>query len=159
MGMKMDKNMENENLIRIKQDAIVIQENDLKDAIQSIENENTKSSFTLGFAGILMGLIFGNIDDLLFWQKIIFSLLTIISIGVAFYNISSKKLATHTKVDEIFVNSSPNNWGKYLNYKHLRLKDSYSEAKTLLYRKTTLTKISYFFLILDLLFLLIIKLI
>ncbi|MBN2094335.1 MAG: hypothetical protein JW740_03150 [Candidatus Zambryskibacteria bacterium] len=157
--MKMDKNMENENLVKIKQDAIAIQESDLKDAIQSIENENTKSSFALGFAGVLMGLIFGNIDDLLFWQKIIFSLLTIISIGFAFYNILSKKLATHTKVDEIFVNNSPNNWEKYLNYKHLRLRDCYSEAKTLLYRKTTLTKIAYFFLILDLLFLLIINLI
>jgi len=155
----MDKNMKNEDLIKIKQDAIVIQENELKDTIQSIENENTKSSFALGLAGILIGFIFGNIDDLLFWQKIIFSLFVIIPIGFAFYNISSKKLATHTKVDEIFVNNSPNNWGKYLNYKHLRLIDCYSEAKTLLYRKTTLTKISYFFLILDLLFLLIINLI
>ncbi len=50
--------MDNEELIKIKEGAIKIQEHDLEDTVKSIENENTKSSFILGFAGVVFSVVF-----------------------------------------------------------------------------------------------------
>ncbi len=55
--------MTNSNdLIKIKEDVVKIQEADIADTIKSIESENLKSLFVLGFAAVLFGIVFGKID-------------------------------------------------------------------------------------------------
>ena len=147
----------NNELIKIKEDAIKIQEQDVQDTVESIENENSKSSFVLGFAGILFGFVFNQIDKLLWWQAIGFVSLLLCSIGFALWNITAKKVDIHTNVDEIFVNNEPREWVKYLKNKHERLCDIYKGAKILLYQKVIFTKLSFVLLILSSLFLVLIK--
>ncbi len=150
--------MDNQDLIKIKEDAIKIQINDLQDTIKSIENENIKSSFILGFAGILFSLVFDKVDILSLWQAIVYIILLLGSIGIAFWNITAKKVNIHINVDEIFVNNEPKNWERYLERKHLLLRQTYQNAKNLLYQKANYTRLSFVLLILSAFFLTIIQL-
>jgi len=133
--------MEND-LIKIKEDAVKIQEADLLDTLKSIEVENTKSSFALIFTSALIALL-KNFDKLSPWVNIIFLVLAIGSIVVALYNISAKKVSVHANVDEIFVKNTPTQWEEHLQNKHLFLRNSYQEAKNLLYKKANLTRASF----------------
>lgn len=133
--------MEND-LIRIKEDAIKIQEADLLDTMKSIEAENTKSSFSLIFASALIAFL-KDFDRLSPWISIIFLVLAVGSIIVALYNISAKKVSVHANVNEIFVKNVPTQWEEHLQNKHLFLGNSYQEAKNLLYKKANLTKASF----------------
>lgn len=139
--------MEND-LIKIKEDAVKIQEADLLDTIKSIESENTKSSFVLIFASALIALL-KDFDKLPLWANIIFLVLTIGSIAIALYNISAKKVSVHANVDEIFVKNTPTQWEEHLNNKHLFLRNSYQEAKNLLYKKACLTRTSFILVVLS----------
>ncbi|GEM_PF-2580277 len=133
--------MEND-LIKVKEDAIKIQETDLLDTIRSIEAENTKSSFALIFTSALIALL-KDFDKLPLWVNIIFLVLAISSIVVALYNISAKKVSVHANVDEIFVKNIPTQWEEHLQNKHLSLRDRYQKAKNLLYEKANLTRVSF----------------
>ncbi len=133
--------MEND-LLKIKEDAIKIQESDLLDTIKSIEAENTKSSFVLIFASAIMALL-KDFDKLPLWINIFFLVLAIGSIIFALYNISAKKVSIHANVDEIFVKNIPTQWEEHLQNKHLFLRNNYQEAKSLLYTKANLTRISF----------------
>lgn len=148
--------MGNDNdLIKIKEDAIKIQEADIADTIKSIENENTKSSFVLGFAAVLFGIVFDKIDKI---QKCValISVMTLLSaVGLALWNISAKKIKIHTNVDEIFVKNKPDAWEEHLNNRHLRLREIYNEAHKLLYQKALLTRLAFILLILSAVLLLI----
>ena len=133
--------MEND-LIKIKEDAVKIQEADILDTLKSIEAENTKSSFALIFTSALIALL-KDFDKLPLWVNIIFLVLAIGSIIVALYNISAKKISVHANVDEIFVKNIPTQWEEHLQNKHLFLRNSYQEAKNLLYKKANLTRASF----------------
>jgi len=133
--------MEND-LLKIKEDAIKIQEADLIDTIKSVEAENTKSSLALIFASALIALL-KDFDKLPLWINILFLVLAIGSIIFALYNISAKKVSVHANVDEIFVKNIPTQWEEHLQNKHLFLRNSYQEAKSLLYTKANLTRISF----------------
>ena len=133
--------MEND-LIKIKEDAVKIQEADILDTLKSIEAENTKSSFALIFTSALIALL-KDFDKLPLWVNIIFLVLAIGSIVVALYNISAKKVSAHANVDEIFVKNTPTQWEEHLQNKHLFLRNSYHEAKNLLYKKANLTRASF----------------
>jgi uncharacterized membrane protein YqaE (UPF0057 family) len=133
--------MEND-LLKIKEDAIKIQEADLIDTIKSVEAENTKSSLALIFASALIALL-KDFDKLPLWINILFLVLAIGSIIFALYNISAKKVSVHANVDEIFVKNTPTQWEEHLQNKHLFLRNSYQEAKSLLYTKANLTRISF----------------
>jgi len=63
--------MEND-LIKIKEDAIKIQEANLLDSIKSIESGNIKSSFVLIFASTLIAMV-KDFDRLPQWTDIVFS--------------------------------------------------------------------------------------
>ena len=139
------------DLVKIKEDAIKIQEADITDTIKSIENENTKSSFVLGFAAVLFGIVFDKIDKIQKEVAIAFLLLLLVSVGLALWNISAKKIKTHTNVDEIFVKNKPDDWKEHLNNRHLRLREIYSEANKLLYQKASLTRWAFILLILSVL--------
>lgn len=104
----------NDNLIKIKEDAIKIQEADIADTIRSIENENTKSSFVLGFAAVLFGIVFDKMDKIQQEIMLVFLLLVVLSVIFALWNISAKKIKIHTNVDEIFVKNKPDNWKNIL---------------------------------------------
>ncbi|MFA5169207.1 MAG: hypothetical protein WC420_00470 [Candidatus Paceibacterota bacterium] len=131
-----------DDLTKIKEDAIKIQEADLLDTIKSIESENTKSSFVLIFASALMALL-KDFDKLPAWVNVLFFILIVGSIAAAFYNISAKKVSVHANVDEIFVKNIPTQWEEHLQNKHLFLRNSYHEAKNLLYKKANLTRVSF----------------
>jgi len=133
--------MEND-LIKIKEDAVKIQEADLLDTLKSIEAENTKSSFALIFASSLIALL-KDFDKLPLWVNIIFLVLAIGAIVVSLYNISAKKVSVHANVDEIFVKNTPIQWEAHLQNKHLSLRDRYDKAKNLLYQKANLTRTSF----------------
>jgi len=133
--------MEND-LIKIKADAVKIQEADLLDTLKSIEAENTKSSYSLFFASALIALL-KDFDKLPLWVNIIFLVLAIGAIVVSLYNISAKKVSVHANVDEIFVKNTPTQWEEHLQNKHLILRNSYQEAKNLLYKKANLTRASF----------------
>jgi len=135
------------DLIKIKEDAIKIQEADITDTIKSIENENTKSSFVLGFAAVLFGILFDKMDKIHRGAAIASLLLLLISVALVIRNIFAKKIKIHTNVDEIFENYKPNDWEEHLNNRHLRLREIYIEAKTLLYQKATLNRWAYLLLI------------
>jgi hypothetical protein len=139
--------MEND-LIKIKEDAVKIQEKDLIDTVKSIEIENTKSSFVLIFSSALIALIKDS-KTLPLSVNIIFLILAIGSIAVSFYNITAKKIVIHANVDEIFVKNIPTQWLEHLNNKHLFLKACYQEAKNLLYRKANLTRVSFILVVLS----------
>lgn len=130
------------DLIKIKDDAVKIQKADLLDTLKSIEAENTKSSFVLIFASALVAL-FKDFDNSPSWVNIIFLVLVVGSIIVALYNISAKKISVHANVDEIFVKNIPIQWEEHLQNKHLFLRDSYQEAKNLLYKKANFTRASF----------------
>lgn len=134
--------MEND-LLKIKEDAIKIQETDLLDTIKSVEAENTKSSLVLIFASALIALL-KDFDKLPLWVNVFFLVLAIGSIIFALYNMSAKKISIHANVDEIFVKNVPTQWEEHLQNKHLFLRNSYQEAKNLLYTKSNLTRISFF---------------
>lgn len=129
-------------MIKIKEDAVKIQEADLLDTIRSIEAENTKSSFVLVFASALIALV-KDFDKIPKEISFIFLLLSVGSIILALYNISAKKISVHANVDEIFVKNTPTQWEEHINNKHLFLRNSYQEAKKLLYKKANLTRISF----------------
>ncbi|MCR4423046.1 MAG: hypothetical protein WHU95_01625 [candidate division WOR-3 bacterium] len=144
--------MANDNdLIKIKEDAIKIQEADIADTIKSIESENTKSSFVLGFAAVLFGIVFDKIGKIPNEVALTFLLLLLLSVSLAFWNISAKKIKIHTNVDEVFVKNKPDDWKEYLNCRHLRLREIYSEANKLLYQKASLTRLAFILLILSVL--------
>lgn len=132
----------------IKEDAIRTQEAGLLDTIKSIELENNKSSFALIFASALLAIP-KDFEEAPLCIVVLFLVLTIGSIIIAFYNISAKKVSVHANVDEIFVKNTPKEWGIYLNNKHLFLRNAYQEAKNLLYKKVLLTKASFVFIVLS----------
>lgn len=144
----------NNDLIKIKEDAIKIQEADITDTIKSIENENTKSSFVLGFAAVLFGIVFDKIDQIQKEVALVFLLLLSLSVVLALWNISAKKIKIHTNVDEIFVKNKPEDWKEHLNNRHLRLREIYSAANKLLSQKASLTRWAFILLILSVLLLL-----
>lgn len=132
------------DLLKIKEDAVKIQESDLMDMVKSIGDESQKSYFVIVFAGILMALIrdFGKVPKEFVCA---FIFLVLVAVGIAFYNISSKKVAIHADVSEIFIRNSPINWADHIINKHIFLNQSYQDARNLLDEKDFLTKISFFF--------------
>jgi len=156
--MKKNKFMdENNDLIKIKEDAIKIQEADVLDTVRSIEGENTKSSFVLGFAAVLFGIALNIMDKIPREVSFTFLILLFGSVVAAFWNIAAKKVRIHTNVDELFVHNRPMQWEEHLNNKHLRLRGSYNEAKELLCKKANLTRWAFGLLILSALLLVITK--
>lgn len=159
--MKNYKESMKNDLSRIKEDAVKIQEIDLLDTIKSIEAENTKSSLVLVFISAFMVLSL-NFDKSSFWVIVLYVLANILAFGsviLAFCNISAKKINIHANVDEIFIKNTPKQWEEHLQNKHLFLRTSYQAAKNLLYKKSKLTKASFVFAILSTILISIIKII
>ena len=145
------------DLIKIKEDAIRIQEKDLEDTVRSIADETHKSSLIIGFIGAVFILSFGYLDDIPLPYIAAFILLLLLAACFALWNMAPKKTIIHTNVDEVFVKGKPDKREEYLGYRHLSLRASYGNAKTLLYRKASCTKWALIFLILSSFFLVLIK--
>jgi hypothetical protein len=78
---------------------------------------------------VLFGIAFNQLDKLPLLPAIIFVLLLSSAVVISLFNISAKKVKIHINVDEVFVNNIPNDWETYLNYKHLRYREIYENAK------------------------------
>jgi hypothetical protein len=134
---------ENENL-KIREDAIKIKEDDLQDTIQSIDNENTKTSFSLAFESLLIIQSFDFLTKKPLWLAISYSIFILFSIIIAFYNLFAKKVSTHTNVEDVFIRkNNNNNWDDYIDRKYMRISDAYKSAKELLNSKANLTRCTF----------------
>ena len=151
------KSAEND-LVKIKEDAVKIQESDLADTVKSIDSESQKSYFALVFAGVLMALV-RDFDNVPKGFACAFIFILFVAAGIAFYNISSKKVAIHADVSEIFIRNSPTQWIDHIINKHVFLNGAYRNASNLLDKKSLLTKWSFLLLIAAMFFAIILKLI
>ena len=149
-----------EALTKIKEDAVKMQEADIADTVKAIESEHLKSSLVIGFAATILGVTLDKLESIPLTGLTIFILLVLASIGTALYNLSAKKIKLHSNVDKFFDDSNPaqtKEWEVYLKFKHDHLKENYKDAKDLLYDKAKLTRYSFIFLILSILFLIVFK--
>lgn len=144
----------NEDSLRIREDALYIQEKDLEDALKTIEQENYKTSVALGFIGVILVQSLQFASDGPLWWSVIYLGLLMLAAATGFYNLLSKKIAVHTNVDEIFVRKEAfRSWSDYLDLKHLRLAEAYRDAKKLVGHKASLTKITFALVVFSLLIL------
>jgi len=93
---------EDQNL-RIREDAIRIQEKDLEDIIKSYELENSKTSVGLAFAGLLLIQSTQFVFERPPWYSVLFLALLVLAVFVGFRNLFAKKVPLHTNVDEVFI--------------------------------------------------------
>ena len=147
----------NEKVLKIKNECISIQKNDLSDQVKNIENENNKSWLIIWFVWALIAIIWWDIEKIDYINKIILFVLFCIPMIVSLYNLSSKKVKSHINIYSYFVNRT-NQYESFINDIHMRLKENYDDSTRLLLKKAWLTKIAYFFTILLLMFILKIKL-
>lgn len=149
--------MTDENL-KIREDAIKIQERDIEDSTKGLELENTKVSVVLGFEGLLLVEALSLLGGKPALIKILFVLPLFASMVVGFYNLFAKKIKSHTNVEEIFVRkNSYQSWSDYIDVKHLRLNGVYEETRGLLRQKSHLTNWSFVLLLLAVVVLIVIS--
>ncbi len=137
----MNKIPENE-LIKVKEDAIRIQEADLLDTFGCIEAEHRKSSYVLFFASGLV-IFIANSDSFCHVIQIVCLSFGLISVLFALYNMMAKTANVHARVDRIFVNNALTKWEEHLDNKHLSLRERYQNAQELLKTKVFWTKASF----------------
>jgi len=131
----------------VKEDALKILERDISDSIRSIEGEHLKSSLVIGFSGLVLGVlnaVKGGYSQTTSNIKLALIFL-LVSIGVTIWNLSAKPLAIHTDISPIFGSSPVKLWGQYLNAKHTRYQDIYSEAERIRKGKAMLNRTAYLF--------------
>lgn len=130
--------------VKIREDALRIQERDLEDALKTVEQENNKTSIAMGFLGLIL------VQSLQFvptqprwWAALYLALLTFAAV-TGFYNLFAKKVGVHTNVAEVFTRKEAFNfWSDYLDLKYLRIADAYKEAARLVDGKALLNKITF----------------
>lgn len=126
--------------IRIKEDCVRMQENDVASQLKNVEAENVKATVVIGIVGAMASLIpASQMDDLL---KAILVVAFLLPLGISLYNITSKEVYSHMGVDDAFVNPSHNYEG-YLNACHMALNRNYTSISKLLTIKRILTGMSY----------------
>ena len=136
-------NEENDN-IKIREDALKIKEKDIEDTLKSIHSENTKTSFALAFESLLVVQSFEFLTQNSLWITIPYRVIISISLLIAFYNLFAKKVYIHTNIDDIFSKKDEyNNWSKYLDDKYERFKQINTEAKRLLDKKASYTRCTF----------------
>ena len=147
----MKSNFKEDDNLKIREDAIKIKENDLKDTIQSIDSENTKTSLALAFESLLIIQSFDFLSKKPLLLSISFVIFILASIIVALYNLFAKKVPLHTNVEDIFIRKeSNNNWSDYIDRKYERISDAYKKGKELLNSKANLTGYSFLLLLIAL---------
>lgn len=148
--------MEN-NILKIKEECLKIQEKDISDQVKNIDNENNKSWIIIWFVWTIITFWLQDFNNKGFCLLIIFFTLSIIPILLALMNIWSKSVWYHLNINTFFINES-NDYKKYLNDMHLAYQNTYKNVSDLLVKKALLTKLSYIFTIILLIFILFIKL-
>ncbi len=146
------KNCPKNDLIKIKEDAIKIQEADLADTLNCTEAENRKCSYVILFVPALLIALSNNLGGFYIlhpWRSYsVFAGLVfgVVSVGVALYSMWPKKVGVHTNTDDVF-NMQSMAWEKYLSDLHLSLKERYQNAQNMLHSKTKCTKVSFCFVV------------
>lgn len=133
--------------LKIREDALKIKEKDLDDTLKSIDSENTKTSFALAFESLLVIQSFEFLVKKPLWMTIPYAAIIFFAIVLALYNLFAKKVVIHTNVDDVFIRKNENNnWDSYIDRKYERINDAYKNAKDLLNTKASLTKLTFIFL-------------
>ena len=138
----MNDNAQND-LIKVKEDAIRIQEADLLDTFRCIEAENRKSSYVLLFASGLVTWIASTDTNFPCYVEIFVLITGLVAVFSALYNLVGKKVSVHTTVDSIFIHNDPTDWETHLNDKHGALRLNYQNARQFLEEKARLNKVSF----------------
>jgi activator of 2-hydroxyglutaryl-CoA dehydratase len=141
--------------IKIREDAIRIQEKDVADTCDGIKFETTKISFALAFLSIVTAQSLKFVLSQDYWYKILFIILLLVAFGAAMFSLFAKKTNVHTNVDPIFADNSNDNWKQYLEHRHNNLKDIKTNADKLLKSKVKYTKTTFILLSLVVLYLII----
>ncbi|MCY3973159.1 MAG: hypothetical protein OXF52_03020 [Candidatus Dadabacteria bacterium] len=126
----MSDNAQND-LIKIKEDAIRIQEADLLDTFNSIQVENQKSYHVLLFVSGLIAFIIGT-SNFPPYLTIIISVIGLSSALPALKNMRAKKVDLHEDIDYIFKSNSPTSWKERLDIRHKSLEKCSENAYKLL---------------------------
>lgn len=140
-GKDAAKHDQNENVLRIKADAVRIQEKDVDDQLKNIEGENVKSTIIIGLIGAMATLV-PNSENITLSMKIVLMVVFLLPLLIALYNIFSKRVFSHRDVDDCFVNRT-DKFEAYLNSCHLTLKKNYRSISDLLIKKRLLTGLTY----------------
>lgn len=143
--MSEDQNGKNnkDDILKIYEDCIKIQQHDIDDNLKSIDNENTKSHYVFIIAGVIINYLLSSnqiCENVLILLALI---LTYLSIVISLYNILPKKVYNQINVDKIFVFENYTDWKNHLRNKHLTLNKNYSSTKRLLSIKAIVNYISY----------------
>lgn len=156
----MEENTQNnENIIKVKEESLRIQERDIYDQVKNIDNENTKSWIIIWFVWTIIAFWFSNLWEIDICLKIWLFISWILPITIALLNIWSKTVWYHISVNDFFVKKEEySNYEKYLNDLHLTYLKTYKNVSNLLNKKANLTKISYVFTTILFIFILLIKL-
>lgn len=143
------------DIIKIYEDCIKIQQHDVDDNLKSIDNENTKSYYVFIIAGVIINYLL-SLSQIRENVLILLALILItLSIVISLYNILSKKVYSQINIDEIFVLDNYSDWKGYLKHKHLTLRTNYDSTKRLLSIKSYINYISYGLLVLSLILIII----
>jgi len=131
-----------EEKIQIKEDAIRVTENSIKDFIAIISQQWYISAWYITITWILLWFINNISTDnkvvLIFW---------VIIIIIAAYNILSQKIVLHSDMTPVFENIEGKTYEKYLNSKFKWLRAKYKNARNLVCIKSTINNILFFLLV------------
>lgn len=142
--------------LKIKEDCLRIQEKDISDQVKNIDNENNKSWLIIWFVSAMITLWLTDLDlNLYYWICLFIFWLSPIIISLV--NIWSKSVWYHININNYFVNNN-DNYEQYLKDMHLTYQGTYYNVSKLLEKKAFLTKLSYIFTIIFIIYVLFIKL-
>lgn len=131
------------DIVKIKEDALLTQENNLNDSLKSLDNQSKISYYAISLILIFITLY---IRTWIFIEAQVYILFySIILIYIGWYNILSTSVSIHTNTNPIFVNWFNNNYEDYLDNKHILLDKFYENTKKALYKKARINNILYFF--------------
>lgn len=140
-----------EDIIKIKENIIRIQERDIFDQVKNVNNENTKTWYILAFLGILVWLNDFQIEDKCF--QILYMILIISTLSITFINLITIKVYYHLKLQ----NNKYNNYLIFLDKLYELNQQSYNNISNIIKLKAILNSINIILIIILIIFILIIK--
>ena len=141
--MKNTTDQKNNFIERCKDDLInTFLIRDIDDQIKNINQENWKTNIIFVVIATILSVVFDVLNKDCLSIVIFILILFVFLLGL--FNIFSKKVNGHTKIDSLFIKGvSYGDWNNYLDNKFESLKYSYNEYTRLLNQKVIINKISF----------------
>ncbi|MCK5601642.1 hypothetical protein KAR91_07235 [Candidatus Pacearchaeota archaeon] len=130
--MKEDKMVDWKEDVRAEEDAIKLQEENMKDVLRGIRSEMWRSMFI-----IFIGAFIFVVAKTTFWDVCFISLCSI----VAICNLLSSIVVVYINVDDVFDGEKGMTFPRYLTEKHLAFKKVHGEAKKYLEKKAMMNNV------------------